>query len=201
MAKPLSEAVGAFQAFGIQLRSQPQRVELAAFCQACSLATPVFDAIGTGILVFAKVDWIAKIDDLSKASESFSTLEAMVDQDFRLNTYRKMGSHSRNLLRVKRALELFSVFFEQILDTGGNSLQDPGFEAYKKVFATHHGPAIRNAVLGYMNELPTKTQFFENLNESYGSATRQLQNYIAAVAPINVYIEQLFESRDMGLEW
>jgi len=39
----------------------------------------------------------------------------MVDQDVQTNSVRKQGSHSRNLLKIKRGLEFLKVLCEQIL--------------------------------------------------------------------------------------
>ena len=52
-----------------------------------------------------------------EASKSFRTLPSMVDQDMQTNTVRKQGSHSRNLLMIKRGLDFLRVLFEQILLT------------------------------------------------------------------------------------
>lgn len=47
----------------------------------------------------------------------------------------------------------------------GNSLRDPASKAYEKVFAPHHGWAIRKAVAAGMYALPTKAQLLKKLNE------------------------------------
>ena len=39
----------------------------------------------------------------------------MLDRDIEENRVKKPGSHTRNLLRVKRGLEMVKVLFEQIL--------------------------------------------------------------------------------------
>ena len=41
----------------------------------------------------------------------------MIDRDVQANTVRKAGSRTRNLLRVKRGLDMVRVLFEQILVT------------------------------------------------------------------------------------
>lgn len=56
-----------------------------------------------------------QVDDLSKASKSVGTLKSLLDHDIEQDTVRKAGSHSRNLLRVKRGLDMVRVLFEQIL--------------------------------------------------------------------------------------
>jgi hypothetical protein len=54
---------------------------------------------------------------MAEASKSFKTLQSMVDQDAQTNTVRKQGSHSRNLLKIKRGLEFLKVLFEQVILT------------------------------------------------------------------------------------
>jgi len=48
---------------------------------------------------------------------SFKTLQSMVDHDVQTNSVRKQGSHSRNLLKIKRGLEFLKVLYEQVLLT------------------------------------------------------------------------------------
>lgn len=55
------------------------------------------------------------MNDLSKASKSSATLQALLDHDMEANCVRNAGSHSRNLLRVKRGLDMVRILFEQIL--------------------------------------------------------------------------------------
>lgn len=50
-----------------------------------------------------------------RASSSISTLVVMMDKDIEANCVRKPGSHTRNLLRVKRGLDMVKVLFEQII--------------------------------------------------------------------------------------
>lgn len=59
----------------------------------------------------------SKVDDLVEASKSISTLKAMMEEDIQSNCVRKGGSHTRNLLRVKRGLDMVRVLFEQIIAT------------------------------------------------------------------------------------
>ncbi|RVW39490.1 Accelerated cell death 11 [Vitis vinifera] len=68
-------------------------------------------------------DYVAKkpgwIEDtlmiLQKHSSSISTLSALLDHDIEGNCVRKAGSNSRNLLRVKRGLDMVRVLFEHML--------------------------------------------------------------------------------------
>lgn len=64
-------------------------------------------------------DWgiIEQVRDLGEASQSLGTLQLMIDRDVEANCVRKAGSHTRNLLRVKRGLDMVRVLFEQIIAT------------------------------------------------------------------------------------
>jgi hypothetical protein len=58
-----------------------------------------------------------QVDDLLEASKSISTLPSMVELDIQQDTVRVAGSHTRNLLRVKRGIDMVKVLFEQMLVT------------------------------------------------------------------------------------
>lgn len=58
-----------------------------------------------------------QVNDLSGASKEFDTLPAMVDKDIRDDKVRAGGSHTRNLLRVLRGLNMVRILFQQILVT------------------------------------------------------------------------------------
>lgn len=144
--------------------SHSAEVEVAPFSRACSLVSPLFGCLGVAFK-FAEMDYVAKVEDLVEASKSLKTLNSVLDLDVRADTVRKGGSHTRNLLRVKRGLDMVRVLFQQILLTEGNSLKNPASKAYEQVFAPHHGWAIRKAVAAGMYVLPTKEQLLRKLNE------------------------------------
>ncbi|KAM7524838.1 hypothetical protein LguiA_014740 [Lonicera macranthoides] len=181
-------------------RDDHPQLELASFSHACSLVSPLFRCLGIAFR-FAEMDYVAKVDDLVEASNSIVTLHAMVEQDVRANCVRKAGSHTRNLLRVKRGLDMVRVLFEQIIVTEGNSLKNPASKAYAQVFAPHHGWAIRKAVAAGMYALPTKAQLLKQLKEDEASARIQMQSYIATSGPVIKYIDKLFLSRELGIDW
>ncbi|GKV32084.1 hypothetical protein SLEP1_g40716 [Rubroshorea leprosula] len=198
--KPLRKIADAFRELAETVNSETVDVEVARFSRACSLVSPLFGCLGIAFK-FAEMDYVAKVDDLAEASKSITTLQAMVDQDVERNCVRKGGSHTRNLLRVKRGLDMVRVLFEQILATGGNSLRDPASKAYAQVFAPHHGWAIRTAVAAGMYALPTRAQLLRKLNEDEASARNQMQSYVVASGPVILYIEKLFTSRNLGTDW
>ncbi|PWZ52503.1 Accelerated cell death 11 [Zea mays] len=151
--------------------------------------------------VFAVMCLLVMVDDLVEASKSISTLPSMVERDIQTDTVRKPGSHTRNLLRVKRGIDMVKVLFEQILVTEGNSLRDAASVAYAQVFAPHHGWAIRKAVSAGMYALPSKSQLLKKLNEDEESAKVQMQNFVRSSAPVICYVDDLFTSRNLGIDW
>ncbi|KAK9936906.1 hypothetical protein M0R45_013726 [Rubus argutus] len=198
--KPLRKIAEAFKELELAVNSQTAEVEVASFSQACSLVSPLFGCLGIAFK-FAEMDYVAKVHDLAEASKSISTLHVLLDRDMEADCVRRAGSHSRNLLRVKRGIEMVRVLFEQIIVTKGNSLKDPASKAYQQVFAPHHGWVIRKAVAAGMYALPTKEQLLNKLNEDENSAKDQMQNYVAASAPLILYIDKLFQTRNLGVDW
>ncbi|KAF1882086.1 hypothetical protein Lal_00038730, partial [Lupinus albus] len=175
-------------------------VEVAPFSHACSLVSPLFGCLGIAFK-FAEMDYVAKVKDLAEASKSIQTLPSMIDLDVQANCVRNAGSHTRNLLKVKRGLDMVRVLFEQMLVTEGNSLRDPASKAYEQVFAPYHGWAIRKAVSAGMYAIPTKEQLLKKLDEDEASAKVQMQNYATASAALIQYIDKLFISRELGIDW
>lgn len=199
-AKPLRRISEAFKDLAATVNSEAADVEIAPFCSACSLVSPLFGCLGIAFK-FAEMDYVSKVKDLAEASKSISSLQEVLDQDMEANRVRNGGSHSRNLLRVKRGLDMVRVLFEQLLVSESNSLKDPASKAYSQVFSPHHGWAIRKAVAAGMYTLPTKEQLLRKLNEDEASARIEMQNYIVASAPLIVYIDKLYHSRNLGVDW
>ncbi|KDO75306.1 hypothetical protein CISIN_1g027852mg [Citrus sinensis] len=112
--KPLTKISESFKELAATVNSQAADVELAAFSRACSYVSPLFGCLGIAFK-FAEMDYVAKVDDLAEASKSILTLQSVIDRDIEGNCVRKAGSHTRNLLRVKRGLDMVRVLFEQIL--------------------------------------------------------------------------------------
>ncbi|KAF5803118.1 putative glycolipid transfer protein [Helianthus annuus] len=208
--KPLRKISEAFNAIANTINSQHQQpdLELASFSRACSLVSPLFRCLGIAFK-FAEMDYVAKVNDLCEivvndlceTSVSILTLQSMMAKDIENNCVRKPGSHTRNLLRVKRGLDMVRVLFEQILASEDNSLKNPASKAYGQVFSPYHGWAIRKAVAAGMYALPTKQQLLQKLNEDEVSARTEMQNYVTASAIVIMYIDKLFQSRNLGIDW
>ncbi|XP_042489475.1 accelerated cell death 11 [Macadamia integrifolia] len=198
--KPLVMIAEAFTDLAATVNSETLDVKVAPFSHACSLVSPLFGSLGIAFK-FAEMDYVAKVRDLAEASKSIETLQSLLDRDIENNCVKKAGSHSRNLLRVKRGIDMVRVLFEQIQISEGNSLKDAASVAYANVFAPHHGWAIRKAVSAGMYALPTKAQLLKKLNEDEASAMVRMQNYVVASAPLIQYIDKLFLSKQLGIDW
>ncbi|KAL1562164.1 accelerated cell death 11-like [Salvia divinorum] len=202
--RPMKKMAEAFKELCNRLNQFPEgeeaRLELAAFSNACSLLSPLIRCLGIAFL-FAEIDYVAKVNDLVKASKSVSLLPVMIDDDIRSDCVRKAGSHTRNLLRLKRTLDMIRILFEEIMCTEGNSLKDPASKAYK-VFSPYHGWAIRKAVTAGISEaLATKSELLNKMNEDEISSRIQMQSFVSSAAIVGQYIDQLFISRGLGTDW
>ena len=58
-----------------------------------------------------------QVSDLLEASKSISTLPSMVELHIQKSTVSVASSHTRNLLRIKRGIDMVKVLFRQILVT------------------------------------------------------------------------------------
>ncbi|KAK1308803.1 hypothetical protein QJS10_CPA09g00705 [Acorus calamus] len=198
--KPLRRITEAFDSLVERGGGGGGGLEVGPLSQACSHVSVLFGFLGFAFK-FAESDYVSKVDDLMEASKSISKLPSLLDQDIEQDCVRRGGSHSRNLLRVKRGLDMVKVLFEQILISEGNSLKDPASIAYSQVFAPHHSWAIRKAVAAGMYTLPTKAQLLKKLNEDEDSARIQMQSYISSCGPVILYINELFLARGLGIDW
>ncbi|KAI9072636.1 hypothetical protein K1719_045403 [Acacia pycnantha] len=170
------------------------------FCQACYLVSFLFNSLGLAFK-FAELEYVAKLDALVEASKSFDTLGNILDHDITHDTVKTSGSFSRNLRRVRQGLDLIRAIFENFLSTDDNSLREVASTAYAQVCAPYHTWAVRTAVAAGMYTLPTRDQLLERLNETDQSAKKKMRRYIKASRPVIEYIDKLYLSRNIILDW
>lgn len=173
---------------------------LRSFSHGCSLISPLFGCLGIAFK-FAEKDYVAKVHDLCEAAKEYDTLSVMVDQDIKNQTVRNGGSHTRNLLRVLRGVDMVRVLFEHILVTEGNSLKEPASKAYEQVFAPHHSWTIRKVVSAGMLMLPTKIQFLKKLNEEEDSAKGHIEEFVKSAGPVVQYVNNIYLNKELGTDW
>ncbi|CAK9153663.1 unnamed protein product [Ilex paraguariensis] len=142
-----------------------------------------------------------KVRNLTEASKRYGSLDSILDFDVKNDTVRKPGSLSRNLRRVRQGLDLIRALFQNFLSSNEYSLKEAASTAYTKVCAPYHTWAIRTAVYAGMCALPTREQLLLKLNETDESAEKEMRRYINASLPIIEYIDKLYISRNVSLDW
>ncbi|XP_052185934.1 ACD11 homolog protein [Diospyros lotus] len=205
---PLCAVAVAFQdlsefvnSIGIASFSSGQgHLPLKSFCDACSLASVLFGCLGIAFK-FAELEYCSKVRNLVEASDKYGTLNEILEVDVGNNTVRTAGSLSRNLRRVRQGLDLIRALFENFLSSDYGSLKEAASTAYAQVFAPYHTWAIRTAVYAGMCALPTREQLLLNLNETDESAEREMRKYIKASLPVIEYIDKLYISKNISLDW
>ncbi|XVF03413.1 hypothetical protein REPUB_Repub04eG0259300 [Reevesia pubescens] len=200
---PLSAIAEAFEELSRFLECQmkdEEELRLDTFCDACSLVSVLFSTLGLAFK-FAEMEYVAKVRDLVEASKRFATLENVLDLDVANGTVKKAGSHSRNLRRVRQGLDLIRALFEEFLSSEDCSLKDAASTAYAQVCAPYHTWAVRTAVSAGMYTLPTREQLLLKLNETDHTAEKKMRSYIEASRPVIAYIDKLYISRKITLDW
>ncbi|XP_062110137.1 ACD11 homolog protein isoform X2 [Humulus lupulus] len=186
---PLSAIADAFEELsklinsGKLNESQPYQLRLDTFCEACSLISFLFGCLGLAFK-FAECEYVSKVHNLVEASKRYGSLQNMIDSDVANGTVKTSGSNSRNLRRV-------SDYY----------LKGAASTAYAEVCAPYHSWAIRAAVAAGMYALPTREQLLLKLNETNQSAEKKMRRYITASIPVIEYIDKLYLSRNIKLDW
>ncbi|XP_054808603.1 ACD11 homolog protein-like isoform X2 [Prosopis cineraria] len=203
---PLTAMADAFDELAKRLKCRlngsmgQEMLRLGNFCQACFLVSFLFNCLGLAFK-FAELEYIAKLHALVEASKRFDTLDDILDHDIAHDTVKTAGSFSRNLRRVRQGLDLIRAIFENFLSTDDNSLREVASTAYAQVCAPYHTWAVRTAVAAGMYTLPTRDQLLERLNETDQSAEKKMRRYINASLPVIEYIDKLYLSRNIRLDW
>ncbi|KAL0430117.1 UNVERIFIED_CONTAM: ACD11protein [Sesamum radiatum] len=101
------------------------------------------------------------------------------------------------------ALKLCSLFSrtERSCEENDTCLKEAASTAYAKTCAPYQTWAVRTAVSAGMYALPTREQLLSKLNETDESAQREMIRYIKASLPIIQYIDKLYTSRNISLDW
>ncbi|KAF7132463.1 hypothetical protein RHSIM_Rhsim09G0133100 [Rhododendron simsii] len=179
----------------VNSRSAPPRLSLSKFCRACRLLSPLIGCMGIAFR-FADAEFSAKVDGLTKASESIDTIEALIHLDIPRNAGRDSNSNSRNLIRANRSVDLVRIMFEQILAQRGNSITGPVLTAYEQVFGPYHSRILKIGFRASLLTFPTKAGLLTKLNENEASASVQMQKFVTASSTVIQYINNLFHSTE-----
>ncbi|CAA3006112.1 ACD11 homolog [Olea europaea subsp. europaea] len=199
---PLSAVADAFEELSAMVKSKGCNFDLRLkpFCDACSLVSVLFNSLGIAFK-FAELEYVSKVSDLADASKGYGTLNNILDFDVKHDTVRIQGSLSRKLRRVRQGLDLIRALFQNFLSSRDCCLREAASIAYAKTCAPYHTWAVRTAVSAGMYALPTREQLLLRLNESDESAEKEMQRYIDASLPIIQYIDKLYTSRNINLDW
>ncbi|KAD2804289.1 hypothetical protein E3N88_37666 [Mikania micrantha] len=175
-------------------------LDLKPFCEACSLISVLFGSLGIAFK-FAEMEYTSKVNDLLDAASVYGTLSKVIDCDVKTDTVQSAESLTRKLRRVRQGLDLIRELFQNFLSTDDYSLKEAASSAYKQVCAPYHTWAVRTAVSAGMCALPTRDQLLLNLNETDESAENEMRRYIKASLPVIKYIDNLYTSRGITLDW
>jgi len=199
--KPLKIVADAFMDLAAIVNSPSPDVTVKQFSDACSLFSSLFGVLESAFK-FVKIDYITKVDDLAKVSRSIPNLRIMVDKDIQAGNAKKIGSHTRNLLRIKRSLEMIRVLFEEIIATNADSsLKDAAFKAYNQVLAPYHALALLESAATGMETLPSRALLLLLISETETTAKIHMQSYVTASTSVIAYLDGLFVSKQLGIEW
>ncbi|CAI9761984.1 unnamed protein product [Fraxinus pennsylvanica] len=198
----LSAVANAFEELSAIVKSKGFNYDLRLepFCDACSLVSVLFGSLGIAFK-FAELEYVSKVNDLAEASGIRATLNNILDFDVRNDSVKTQGSLSRNLRRVRLGIDLIRALFQNFLSLDDCSLKEAASAAYAKTCAPYHAWAIRTAVSAGMCALPTREQLLLRLNETEESAEKEMRRYINASLPIIEYIDKLYTSRNISLDW
>ncbi|KAK4263783.1 hypothetical protein QN277_029155 [Acacia crassicarpa] len=180
--------------------TKQQELRLDKFCRACSHVSILFHSLGL-VFKFAESEYISKLHALTDASKTYDTLQDIIDLDVANETVKTHGSLSRSLRRVRQGLDLVSAIFKQFLLTDDSSLKEAASTAYAQVCAPYHSWTVRTAVAAGMYALPTRDQLLVRLNETNQSAKKRMIRYINASVSVIEYIDKLYLSRNISLDW
>ncbi|KAH6802112.1 Glycolipid transfer protein family protein [Perilla frutescens var. frutescens] len=199
---PLAAMADAFEELSavVKAKGLDHDLDLKTFCDACSLVSVLFGCLGIAFK-FAELEYVSKVSDLAEASQSYRTLNNVLDFDKRNDSVRTPGSLSRNLRRVRQGLDLIRALFLNFLSSNDCCLKDAASSAYAKTCAPYHSWAVRTAAYAGMYALPTRDQLLLKLNETENSAEKEMIRYINASLPVIEYIDKLYISRHINLDW
>ncbi|XP_023539345.1 ACD11 homolog protein-like [Cucurbita pepo subsp. pepo] len=203
VASPLTAIAESFELLSklvVSLKDSSEELRLDMLCDACSLVSVLFSSLGLAFK-FAELEYVSKVHDLAEASKKHVTVPTILDADVANDTVKTPGSHSRNLRRVRQGLDLIRALFEQFMSTDEYSLRDAASTAYAQVCAPYHSWTVRTAVSAGMYTLPTREQLLLKLNETNQSAEKKMRRYIDASGPVIEYIDNLYISRKITLDW
>ncbi|ESQ39799.1 hypothetical protein EUTSA_v10001224mg, partial [Eutrema salsugineum] len=176
-------------------------VPLKQFSDACSHFSNLFGVLEIAFK-YVKINFVRQVDEFAKASSTTSTLQAMVEKDIEAGQAKKYESLTRKLLRLKRALEMARVLFEEIIATQpDSSLKDAVFKAYSQVLAPHHGHALQESASSGFVFLPSRAELLLMINETEETAKVHMQSYVTASKSVTEYLDKFYQSKNLDIDF
>ncbi|KAB1218620.1 hypothetical protein CJ030_MR3G026500 [Morella rubra] len=146
----------------------------------------------------------ATMTPLSAVAEAFEEMAKLLksrkeDQQLRLDTFCE-------------ACSLVSVFFgclglafkfaeSEYLSKIQHSLKEAASRAYRQIWAPYHRWSVRTAVAAGMCTLPAREKLLVKLKETDSSAEKKMRRYISAADTVIEYIDNLYLSKNISLDW
>ncbi|KAI3809064.1 hypothetical protein L1987_25031 [Smallanthus sonchifolius] len=137
--------------------------------------------------------------DILGTCDEFDIDVGDIDCDVKTDTVTSAESLTRKLRRLRQGLDLIRELFQNFLATDDYSLK--ASSGYKQVCAPYHTWAVRTAVFAGMCALPIRDQLLLSLNEIDESTENEMRRYRKASLPVIKYVDNLYTSRVITLDW
>ncbi|EXC28021.1 hypothetical protein L484_022254 [Morus notabilis] len=183
----LWKLANAFQELAGTVKSDNPHIKARQLAQACLLFQMSNFNFGFAF-IFADIELISKVNYVQKAARENESIQALVERDIAQGSAKRTTSPSRNLIRLKRVIEMVGVIFEEILkNKGSDSLVDPITTAYDQVFSPYHGSTIKEAFAGVRELIPTRSSVLRLLNENgtYIYSSNYMLDYLVVVVVVS----------------
>ncbi|KAG6396644.1 hypothetical protein SASPL_142799 [Salvia splendens] len=206
-------------------------LDLKSFCDACSLVSVLFGCLGIAFKFaemeyVSKVNGLAEASQRYRTLNSildYNTQNNSVRTQGSLSRNLRRVRQGLNLIRALFQNFLSSKLFDNATNTYGAAhsdycLKDAASAAYAETCAPYHSWAVKTAAYAGMYALPTRDQLLLKLNETVLdyvshmlrfpssmlteiSAEKEMIRYINASLPVIEYIDNLYISRRISLDW
>ncbi|KAM3699102.1 hypothetical protein ACB098_05G000100 [Castanea mollissima] len=208
---PLRKSADSIQALADTVNSENPRIKVSDVVQFCRLNYTFLFYLGIAIK-FTDLELQTKVDNLVETSMKYDTIQTLVETEIKNGFAKDNSSHCRNLVRLKRIINLVREVMERILEHGWRkSLVEIFAVAYEQVFAPYHGwnssdgfilsiGLSAKAVIAALERLPSNDLILQLLNEDEESVKEPIQKYITAAKAVLQYVDNLFLSSETGAE-
>nr|POE60636.1 accelerated cell death 11 [Quercus suber] len=116
---PLRKLADAIEGLSSSVNSENPHLKISDVVQFGRLSTPSIFFLGIAFR-FADLELQSKVNNLEEASKTYDTdtVQALLEGETENGSAKNTGSHCRNLVRLKRVIDLVRVMLEQVLASG-----------------------------------------------------------------------------------